>query len=151
MTRPARVPVAPLKARARIWTGAIPGTHEPGFREAPIVQYETPELIRQMAHGDDLELKLYAFRMGECNVLLGHEPANGGPLRWHLTISCPDRHPTWDEVKTAKYRLTGPDVPMAMFLPPASEYVNERQDHVFQLWELLDGEARDAWTVGGGA
>jgi len=129
----------------RLWPGSIPGTHEPGFAEQPIREIFTPASVRHVVH-NGTALELHAFRMGDCNILLGHEPAGGGPLRWHLTISCPDRHPTWDEIKTARYRILGPDVAMTMHLPPADHFVNvATQDHVFQLWELLDGEADDTW------
>lgn len=64
--------------------------------------------------------------------------------RWHLSISHPDRHPTWDEIKTVRYRLCGPDLTMAMILPPVDRYVNvPAQDHVFQLWQLV--EEADGW------
>jgi hypothetical protein len=142
------VPTAPTRRRARIWPGPIPGTHEPGFVEQPIVERDVPDEMRLVTQGSR-DLELHWFGMGGCTIVLGHEPANGGALRWHLTISRRDRHPSWDEIKTAKYRLTGPDMPMAMFLPPAEHYVNfVVQDHVFQLWELLDDEARDAWVIG---
>lgn len=124
---------------AKIWDGEIPGTHEPGFVEERIVQLDVPDKIRVVVHGGDWGLKLYRFRMGECTIMLGHEPILGDELRWHLTISCPDRHPSWDEIKVARYRLLGPDTVMAMILPPAADYVNvAAQDHVFQLWEIVD-------------
>ena len=133
-----------FSGRARIWDGPIPGTREPGFVEVPIIERPTPAAVKGLVHGSD-QLELHTFEMGECNIMLGHEPANGGPLRWHITISCPDRHPTWDEIKTAKYRLTGP-VPMAMILPRPEDYVDSHP-HVFQLWELINGEAFDAWIT----
>ena len=37
-----------------------------------------------------------------------------GELRWHLSISCLDRHPSWDELKTARYRLLPHDVAFAL-------------------------------------
>jgi hypothetical protein len=124
--------------KARIWDGPIPGTHEPGYVEAPLIELELPPELRAAVHGP-YELELHRFRFGECNVLLGHEPVLGDELRWHLTISTPERHPSWDEIKTARYRLLGPDTVMAMILPPAEEYVNVvAQDHVFQLWEIVD-------------
>jgi hypothetical protein len=123
-----------VSGKARIWRGAIPGTYEPGFREAPIVERGVPRGVHELIGGGHHEL--HAFQMGECNLLLGHEPGGGGELTWHLTISCPDRHPTWDEIKTARYRLCGPDVTMAILLPPPDEYVNvPAQDHVFHLWQ----------------
>lgn len=124
------------KRRAKIWPGPIPGTHEPGFVEQPIVEHpELFEQAREIVHGG-VGLELHVFTMGECRILLGHEPVKD-ELRWHMTISAPDRHPTWDEIKTARYRLLGPDLNAAMFLPPAAEYVNvPAQDHVFQVWEV---------------
>jgi hypothetical protein len=135
-----RVPATRGPRRARIWSGPIPGTHEPGFVEQPIVEVKLPPGARAVVHRGG-RYELHQLRMGECNLLLGHEPLGpGGELRWHLTISCPDRHPSWDEIKTARYRLLGPDTTIAMILPPADEYVNvPAQDHVFQLHEVVVG------------
>lgn len=136
--------VAPtLSKRYRQWEGSIPGTHEPGFVELPIIELPRDaafSALRRTIHGPHADLKLYRFRMGSCNILLGHEPGGtNGEMRWHLTISCPSRHPTWDEIKTARYRLLGPDTVLAMVLPPVEHYVNvPSQDHVMQLWEIAD-------------
>lgn len=132
--------------KAKLWQGPIPGTHEPGFVEQPIDELPVPAEIRRMIGTDHAEL--YRFRMGECNILLGREPGGvNGEQRWHLTISCPDRHPSWDEIKTARYRLLGPDTVIAMILPPPEFYVNvPSQDHVFQLWQIED-ESR-IWETG---
>lgn len=62
-------------------------------------------------------LKWYSW--GNCRVMVGQEPAG-----WHLSISCPDRNPTWEEIKQARYDLCPHDVTMAMILPPTNEYVN---------------------------
>ena len=61
-------------------------------------------------------------------VLISIEPT--GP---HLSISHPDRYPTWDEIADAKYTLL-PGVTMSMILPgnPA-EYVN-LHDTTFHLY-----------------
>jgi len=142
MGKQARVPTAPRRERARIWPGEIPGSHEPGFVEQPLV--ERPD------NSDYLQRMLpmpveqhYAFDFGECTVILTLD-ATRGEARWHLSISHPTRHPTWDEIKTARYRLLGPDLVMAMVLPRAEDYVNvPEQDHVMQLWQLL-GDA-EGW------
>ena len=136
-----RVPPT-LSQRYRLWTGPIPGTHEPGFVEAPIIERERDAdfmEVRRLIAGPT-KIDLWAFKMGECGILLGHEPGGiEGQVRWHLTISCLHRHPTWDEIKTARYRLLGPDTVMAMILPPSEFYVNvASQDHVMQLWEIED-------------
>ncbi len=124
---------------ARIWEGEIPGSFEPGFVEPPLSEIPVPDQLREIVQGRS-DLQLHSFRMGECRILLGHEPGGiHGELRWHLTISCLDRHPSWDEIKLARYRLLGPDTVMAMLLPPVADYVNvPEQDHVFQLWEIDD-------------
>ena len=128
----------------------IPGTVEPGFREQPIEEVEIPPTtlaqIRAVTGGSDNGMR--GFRMGPCNILLAREPAGarGEPL-WHLTISTPSRHPTWDEIKTARYRLLPLDLTFGMLLPPPQVYVNmPAQDHVFQLWEITD--PRTPWTGG---
>ena len=60
-----------------------------------------------------------AYRWGKVQVFVGLEP--GG---WHLSISTPDRNPTWEEIKQARYDFCPHDITMAMILPPTSEYVN---------------------------
>lgn len=81
------------------------------------------------------------YELGECRVIVAREPSPDG-IAWHLSISHPSRYPTWDEIKTARYRLTPSDVTMAMILPPPDEYVNvEAQDNVFHLWQI-PGEAK---------
>lgn len=129
---------------AEIWDGPIPGTHEPDFVEQPI--HEVPRASALMS--DALDCEEHVFRMGECRMILGREPGGvNGELRWHLTISCSDRHPSWDEIKVARYRLLGPDTVVAMVLPEPRFYVNvPAQDHVFQLWEIVDDSR--FWTTG---
>lgn len=122
--------------RAQVWRGVIPGTHEPGFTERPIVEdFRAAETLRAVGLAG-----AHAFTMGDCRILMNREPAGiHGEMRWHLTISCATRHPSWDEIKTARYRLLGPDTVIAMILPQPRFYVNvAEQDHVFQLWEVDD-------------
>jgi hypothetical protein len=128
----------------RVWDGEIPGTHEPGFEEPPIREIKVPPAVERMAI-ERGATRFFGATMGECRILLGHEPDEQGRLRWHLTISCESRHPSWDEIKTARYRFCGPDLTMAMILPIAERYINvPAQDHVFQLWELIAEEA-EGW------
>ena len=72
------------------------------------------------------------YSMGETRACVAVEHG-----RWHLSISCKDRDPTWDEIATARYRLIPDNVTMVMFLPPMREYVN-LHDHVFHLYETMD-------------
>lgn len=124
----------------------IPGSHEPGFAEAPFYERGNKDLRETFLRMGSKGVKF--LTMGECRIILAREPAGvDGTLLWHLTISCTDRHPTWDEIKTARYRLLPPGLCFGMLLPPPEHYVNvPEQDHVFHLWEIHD--AREPWTAG---
>lgn len=71
-----------------------------------------------------------AFKAGECFIMVAKEA--GG---WHLSISCQDRYPTWDEIKQARYELLPDNVTMAMLLPPKEEYVDVHPN-CFHLHEI---------------
>lgn len=78
-----------------------------------------PDLGQRIASVPGMPAGTRAYTMGECRVLLSHEPKG-----WHISISCEDRYADWDEIAEAKYRLL-PDVHMVMHLPPrGEEYVN---------------------------
>lgn len=86
-----------------------------------------------------------AFTKGECRVLVSEEPIPtdwaknlpGVRTRTHLSISCIDRYPTWEEIKDARYSLCGLGLYMAMVLPPQTEYVNIHPN-TFHLFEIPD-------------
>lgn len=123
----------------------IPGTHEPDYVEKPIRQHALPVGWSSKMEGRR-SIKVYG--MGTCTLILSRDQAGiAGEWLWHLSISCPDRHPTWDEIKTARYRLLPSDLCFGMLLPPPEFYVNvEAQDHVFHLWEITD--PREPWSSG---
>lgn len=124
----------------------VPGTFEEGFVEQEIVEVHHPVVRDQLKAMGSLGVKF--FQMGECSIIKAREPAGANHERlWHLTISCQDRHPTWDEIKTARYRLLPADLAFGIILPPPEIYVNvPAQDHVFHLWEITDPRA--PWQVG---
>jgi hypothetical protein len=128
----------------------IPGTVEPGFKEREIIEIPVGQPVREamIQAGHPEEFLPRMFTMGPCRILLASEPAGAkGELLWHLSISTPSRHPTWDEIKVARYRLLPLDLVFAMILPPPDFYVNvPEQDHVMQLWEIDDPRAQ--WTTG---
>lgn len=80
---------------------------------------------------------------GHLSVFVGREPADGGGLLWHLSISHrtntqppkPGRYPTWDEISEARYTLIPDEVTMAMLLPPRAQYINTHPT-TFHLWEM---------------
>jgi hypothetical protein len=67
-----------------------------------------------------------------------------GEILWHLSVThwdhfkTPDRCPTWDELKHARYTLIQADVPMVIIFPRRrAKYVNIH-DTCLHLWESLD-------------
>jgi hypothetical protein len=90
--------------------------------------------LREVEIGADvaamLEPGTQAYRLGGCRVLVSRQRAG-----WHLSISRPDKLPTWEEVRDARYALVPDEATMALLLPPQSEYVNV---HAFclQLYEI---------------
>jgi len=104
----------------------VPGTWEHG----------DPGIPRLMMEGSGGA----AYTLGEIKIIVTRDPAGeNGALLWHLSISRPKRHPSWDEIKAARYRLLPHDKTFAMLLPPPEQYVNvPEQDHVFHLWEIED-------------
>lgn len=128
-------------SRKNITIEGFPGTFTAGFRPHPIVEIIVPVSVKRQLP------EIRGYRMGDCNILVGLEPQGiNGELLFHLTISSPHRHPSWDEIKYARYALLRHDLCFAMFLPPPEMYVNvDAQDHVFQVWEVDD--ARKQWGV----
>lgn len=126
----------------------MPGTFTRAFkpqpiREAPFTAHE--EFTRRQI---GLEDGARRYAMGQATIFVAREPAGAkGELLWHLSMSLPHRHPTWDELKYARYALLPDELCFALLLPPSALYVNVvAQDHVFHLWEVED--ARAPW--GGG-
>jgi len=77
------------------------------------------------------------FRFGECHVLLAREALAVPRQRaqWHLSISHPDRYPTFDEMRDARYWFCPGHITMGLLFPPLGEYVDVHQN-CFHLWEV---------------
>jgi hypothetical protein len=84
------------------------------------------------------EFPAKAFLKGPCRVLVSHED-HLGKMRWHLSISCKDRYPGWEEIKDARYSLLPLGLYFAMILPPPNEYLNIHPN-CFHLWEIEERE-----------
>lgn len=67
------------------------------------------------------------WERGEVSVFISVDPAQAQWPGWHLSASCPDRYPTWDEIADARYQLIPNEVMMVMVLPPREDYVNVHQ------------------------
>lgn len=77
-----------------------------------------------------LEPGARAFTLGPCQIIVAQQRAG-----WHLSISRPDRLPSWEEVRVARYALVPDEATMALLLPPRAEYVNVH-DFCLQLYEI---------------
>lgn len=78
------------------------------------------------------------YQVGGCSVI--HSVEDGMN---HISLSNPHRLPTYEEMKTARYKIC-PDVKyMAQIFPPESEFVNVHPNclHLYELneRELMDG------------
>lgn len=94
---------------------------------------EVPFPSPQYAIHLGLEPNAKRYRMGQCNIIVGSTPGSG----WHLSISHPDRYPTWDEIASARYHLIPDKAVMAMLLPPTDQYIN-LHPNCFHLWQVPD-------------
>src|SRR6266498_2957775 len=61
----------------------------------------------------------------------------------HASIAHPDRLPTWDELKSVKAALIGPDRFAYLIFPPSWQYVNIHNFalHLWARWDSGDGAA----------
>lgn len=94
-------------------------------RKRELREVEIPPDVAAM-----LEPGSRAFRMGRCNVIVSEQAAG-----WHLSISRPEKLPTWEEVRDARYALVPDEATMALLLPPQAEYVNVHSN-CLQLYEI---------------
>jgi len=94
-------------------------------------------------------IKMTVYKSGDLAVLESIDDfidadlvyANFGTFRMptgkyhHISISCKERYPTWEEIKEAKQALMGDSFAFQLF-PPKSHYVN-LQPNTFHLWRIL--------------
>lgn len=76
-------------------------------------------------------------------AVVSRDPTLAGDL-WHLSVSHsdaynePDRCPTWDELKHAKFSLMPVDLAMVLIFPRRTDnYVNDHPT-TLHLWEAID-------------
>lgn len=106
-----------------------------------------PSITRYISQKMKDQLKL--------ETVVAQEPFGpGGQIGWHISISHPDRYPTYDEIKKARYDLVPDNVTMAMLFPPSIQFVNVHPNcfHLFQLFEeqvpdLFRAEKRSPKTL----
>lgn len=68
-----------------------------------------------------------SYKMGECKVLVGPEEETRMIGGRHISVSCPDRLPTWDEMLFIRLNLLPLDEDFILPLPRLSDYVNAHE------------------------
>lgn len=111
-----------------------PRTRSGGRERRPCIGLALPGPVRDRFRAAGA-VGLRGYMMGECRIIVAKEPPR---MDWHLSISCPDRYPTWDEIADAREELLPGDQTFGMVLPPADQYVNVH-DFVFHLHRLPVG------------
>jgi hypothetical protein len=114
-------------------SGRSVGQGHGGNSSLPVIRpIDLPPTIAAAQRAGMMEADLKAFKMGKLHIFVGFDNVEG----WHLSISHPERYPTWDEIAKARYELVPDAVTMVMFLPPRAEYINIH-NFCFQLREPL--------------
>ncbi len=126
----------------------IPGTLSP---EAARIRWLRGQDLQDPASGTICRTYHADVADGLLVAMLSHDcvpdATPQGRLLWHLSVSHrdranrPDRVPTFDELKSAMYRLVQADVPMVLIFPrrstPADQYVNVHET-CLHLWESTE-------------
>lgn len=105
--------------------------------EAPLIP-----ILAALRNSGKVEPDLRRFRFGDCDCLVG-----SSFLGWHLSVSCRERYPTWDELAHAREHLLPMDATFALIFPPPAEYVN-RDPNRFHLWQVQPSRGRPILVPG---
>jgi hypothetical protein len=81
----------------------------------------------------------YQNRISGMTVLLSGRVELDGKRWVHLSVSYPDRLPTWEDLVYAKELFMGRESRALQVIPPRSEYIN-LHPYVLHLWSCIDGD-----------
>lgn len=87
-----------------------------------------PLFYKKIVVVSDTEFK--QFRMGRCLVFVSIDGGN-----YHLSISTPDKLPSYEEMKEARYKFCPDEIYMAEIFPPKSEFINVHP-YCRHLWQI---------------
>jgi hypothetical protein len=71
-----------------------------------------------------------AYMIGKCTAVVAFSEKSG----WYLSVSHPDRTPTWKEIRAARGQLIPKPARMALILDP--ELNIKESTKVFHMWEV---------------
>jgi len=77
-------------------------------------------------------------------VLVSIDPLDDKKLWLHLSVSRPDRLPSWDDLRETKNTLLGKEKVAIQLLPKESEYINAHP-FTLHLWHCLEGPTASPW------
>jgi hypothetical protein len=112
----------------------------PKVVERPLARHVRDLLASRMNPRTLATLRHYT--MGECRILVTRDH---GPYttRWHISVSCEDRDPTWEEIKHAQNAIK-PGVFFCIPMPPREHWMSIHE-HTFHLEEVLDNDQVEQW------
>lgn len=73
---------------------------------------------------------------GEVRVIYSPIESQLDGLWSHLSLSCENRYPTWDEILSCRYEFFKDTDEVFQVLPPKSEYINVHPN-CFHLWHKI--------------
>jgi hypothetical protein len=85
----------------------------------------------------------YEHKLIPLRVMVSISTVKDGSEWYHLSVSRPNRLPTWQELMKAKLEFLGPHVEAYQVLPAESDYVN-LHPNCLHLWSPVDGKRRVA-------
>jgi hypothetical protein len=85
----------------------------------------------------------YDHRLIDVRVLVSRSTVKGGDQWFHVSVSRPDRLPTWTELNKVRDEFLGPDTEAYHVLARKSDHVNIHEN-CLHLWAPVDGERRVA-------
>ena len=96
-------------------------------------EISVPEFLK----GNPYSRNVKAYRRKNMCALVSEDNTPKWGWLKHISISCPDRHPSWEEILGAKEHFFG-DIDCMMIMPKQEDYVNVHQ-HTFHIWQTPEG------------
>lgn len=100
---------------------------KPSIVEIPVHSSMKIELSRL---DKSLGESVRGYMVGKCTVIVAFSEKTG----WFMSISHPDRTPTWKEIRAARGQLIPKHARLALILDP--EYQISAKTKFFHLWEV---------------
>lgn len=127
-----------MKSISKVSKGySIGKGHQGNTPNLPIIRPVDDPRVALWAAMGDLQPGTKRYKMGKVMIFIS-PPVIEANMGWHMSISHPERYPTWDEVAAAWYQLV-PDADNrvgVMVLPKRKDYIN-LHNFCFQVHEQL--------------